>query len=476
MRPSRRVFSTPSYVPRTRVIPVTRTTANMNPTFHVLIVDDEDAIQRTVRGVLEDEGYRTSSIGDGNAVLPAIRQLKPDAVLLDIWLPGLDGIQLLRDIKKVSPDIEIVMISGHANVHTAVQAVKLGAFDFIEKPLSREQLLLTLARALEHRRLVRENRELRSRIMEAGNTPAPVFRTNFAAQVAEAMGPSVLPGPPDPQGQRQRTLRRSMVVCGQGLHSGIKGGLILTPLPPGSGILFGSIATGKAFPAHLDHVRASGYATTLGNDGVEARTVEHFLATLHSYGITNLLVKMDGEVPIMDGSAVDFCRIIEDAGIEEQDARIEPIRVSRKYVVGDESPDGEYIAIEPSDQFSVRYVLDYPPPVGHQDFTFVHQGSESFRDSIAPARTFGFVKDVRMLAEMGLAGGGRIDNFILIDDEKIVNTTLRFPDELARHKVLDVIGDLYLLGRPMLGKVTAQKTGHGDNIALLKQIRADLSP
>lgn len=447
----------------------------MNQSFHILIVDDEDAIQRTVRGVLEDEGYRTSSVGDGNEAISAIRQNKPDVVLLDIWLPGLDGIQLLRDIKKSNPDLEIIMISGHANVHTAVQAVKLGAFDFIEKPLSREHLLMTLARALEHRRLVRENRELRNRIMEAGNTPAPVFRTALPGVPADTAGPTFLPGPPDPNGQRQRTLKRSMVVCGQGLHSGIKGGLILTPLPPGSGIHFGSIATGKAFPAHLDYVRASGYATTLGKDGVEARTVEHFLATLHSYGITNLLVKMDGEVPIMDGSAMDFCRMIEDAGIEEQDARVEPIRPKRKYVVGNESPNGEYITIEPADTFSVHYILEYPAPVGHQEATFVHQGCESFRDSIAPARTFGFVKDVRMLAEMGLAGGGRIDNFILIDDEKIVNTTLRFPDELARHKVLDVIGDLYLLGRPMLGKVTAQKTGHGDNLALLKQIRADLS-
>ncbi len=447
----------------------------MNQAFHILIVDDEEAIQRTVRGVLEDEGYRISGASDGAQALAAVKQLKPDAILLDIWLPGIDGIQLLRDIKKVSPDVEIIMISGHANVHTAVQAVKLGAFEFIEKPLSREQLLLILARALEHRRLVRENRELRSRIMEAGNTPAPVFRTPIPDVSSEPIGPTVLPGPPVPGGQSQRTLRRSVVLCGQGLHSGIKGGLILTPLPPGSGIHFGSIATGKAFPAHLDYVRATGYATTLGKDGVEARTVEHFLAVMHSYGITNLLVKMDGEVPIMDGSAADFCRIIEDAGIEEQDGRVEPIRVSKKYVVGDESPNGEFISIEPSDSFSVRYVLDYPAPVGRQDVTFRHEGSEAFRDQIAPARTFGFVKDVRMLAEMGLAGGGRLDNVILIDDEKIVNTDLRFPDELARHKVLDVIGDLYLLGRPMLGKVTAQKTGHGDNLALLRQIRADLT-
>ncbi|MBK7972875.1 MAG: response regulator [Deltaproteobacteria bacterium] len=170
-----------------------RPTITMNQSFHILIVDDEDAIQRTVRGVLEDEGYRTSSVGDGNEAIGAIRQNKPDVVLLDIWLPGLDGIQLLCDIKKSNPDLEIIMISGHANVHTAVQAVKLGAFDFIEKPLSREHLLMTLARALEHRRLVRENRELRNRIMEAGNTPAPVFRTALPGVPADTGGPAVLP-------------------------------------------------------------------------------------------------------------------------------------------------------------------------------------------------------------------------------------------------------------------------------------------
>ncbi|MBK7972876.1 MAG: UDP-3-O-acyl-N-acetylglucosamine deacetylase [Deltaproteobacteria bacterium] len=145
-----------------------------------------------------------------------------------------------------------------------------------------------------------------------------------------------------------------MVVCGQGLHSGIKGGLILTPLPPGSGIHFGSIATGKAFPAHLDYVRASGYATTLGNDGVEARTVEHFLATLHSYGITNLLVKMDGEVPTVDGSAVDFCRMIEDAGIEEQDARVEPIRL-RSTWWATSRPTASTSRSSPADTFSVHH-------------------------------------------------------------------------------------------------------------------------
>jgi UDP-3-O-acyl-N-acetylglucosamine deacetylase len=113
----------------------------------------------------------------------------------------------------------------------------------------------------------------------------------------------------------------------------------------------------------------------------------------------------------------------------------------------------------------------YPHPVGTQQFTYIYEGPESFRDTVAPARTFGFLRDMKQLAAMGLASGGRLDNCILIDDEKVVNTTLRFADEFARHKVLDIMGDMYLLGRPLRGMITARKTGHSDNIALLREIK-----
>ena len=130
------------------------------------------------------------------------------------------------------------------------------------------------------------------------------------------------------------------------------------------------------------------------------------------------------------------------------------------------------LIIEPAAVFSVRFLLDYPPPIGQQTFDFTMDNEETFRDQIAPARTFGFLKDVEMLERMGMAGGGRLHNLILLDDEKIVNTELRFPDEFVRHKILDLIGDFYLLNRPIRGKVTARLTGHTENFALMKKIQA----
>jgi UDP-3-O-acyl N-acetylglucosamine deacetylase len=198
-------------------------------------------------------------------------------------------------------------------------------------------------------------------------------------------------------------------------------------------------------------------------------TIEHFLSALHSYGITNLLVKVQSEIPILDGSAIEFCRLIDEAGVQEQDEECVEIIVDRIYRAGKEN--GESIRIEPADGFSVRYELRYPKPVGHQEYTYVHRGADSFKEEIAPARTFGFLRDIAQMEKMGLAAGGRLSNFILIDNEKIVNTELRFADELARHKILDIIGDFYLLGRPVRGAITARMTGHSDNIALLRELK-----
>jgi UDP-3-O-acyl-N-acetylglucosamine deacetylase len=132
---------------------------------------------------------------------------------------------------------------------------------------------------------------------------------------------------------------------------------------------------------------------------------------------------------------------------------------------------GESIRIEPAEEFSVHYLMRYPAPVGEQEYLYHHRGAASFKSEIAPARTFGFLRDIAKLQGMGLANGGRLSNFILIDDEKIVNTELRFADEFARHKILDILGDFYLLGRPLRGAITARMTGHSDNIALLRQLR-----
>ena len=128
-------------------------------------------------------------------------------------------------------------------------------------------------------------------------------------------------------------------------------------------------------------------------------------------------------------------------------------------------------AIEPSDGFAVSYLLRYPPPIGEQRCEFTLTSSSAYEREIAPARTFGFMKDLKMMSELGLGTGGRLDNCILVGENGVVNTTLRFPDEFARHKILDIIGDLYLLGHPIRGFVTARLTGHSDNIALLRLLR-----
>ena len=262
------------------------------------------------------------------------------------------------------------------------------------------------------------------------------------------------------------------MISGQGLHSGIKTGVILHPLPPNSGILFSGISADTTVPAHLDYVGSTGYATSLRGKGIVVGTVEHFLAVLHSYGVTNLLVKMHGEIPIMDGSALDFCNLIEEAGLQEQDEEWSEIVIDRTYRVGQKG--GETISVEPADTFGVRYVLNYPKPIGLQEHTYLYKGPESFKAEIAPARTFGFLKDIENLEKLGLVNGGRLSNCILMDNEKILNTELRFADEFARHKILDIVGDFYLLGRPIRGMVTARMTGHSDNIALLREIRKEM--
>jgi len=423
----------------------------------ILVIDDEAGIRETIREVLTDEGYRVVEAKNEAVVRDLIRKESPHLVLLDIWMPDVDGIDLLKQIKEQHPNLRVIMISGHGNIHTAVAAAKLGAFDFLEKPLSLDSLLETVQRALGDQPAAKTvAKRMKAKVMKGQRRPKAVTSRR-----------------PRKKTLKQRTLKKSVVGAGHGLHSGVKTGLILHPLPPHSGILFAGISADAIVPAHLNYVRSTGYATSLQRKGIMVRTVEHFLAALHSYGISNLLVKMHGEIPIMDGSALEFCRLIEEAGIEEQDAEWSEIVVDKPYRTDTEA--GEWIMVEPADTFGVHYILNYPAPVGMQEHTYIYSGAESFREEIAGARTFGFVKDIEQLEKMGLANGGRLSNCILIDDEKIINTDLRFPNELARHKILDIVGDFYLFGRPIRGMVTACMTGHSDNISLLKEMKRGMA-
>lgn len=426
----------------------------------VLIVDDEPGILATLSDILIDEGYRTLTTSSGREALEIYREKRPDLVFLDIWLADRDGLETLRALKELDPEAAVVMISGHGTASTAVKSIKLGAHDYLEKPLSYEGTLRAAASALAQK---------------AAHDPA-------------APAPSLEPGPlrgetreetlrrlePPPElpwlrvsDVPQRTIREASVIYGLGLHSGSRTGMVIQPLPPDTGIHFLTLPQDTLIPAHVASVADTDYATTLEREGQSIRTVEHLLSALHAAGITNLLIKVHGEIPVLDGSAREFCDRLLAIGIEDQDAPRKELVVDRRYEVGD---GGKSLAIEPAAEFSVSYQLRYPPPVGEQQYDFTLTDFEAYRREIAPSRTFGFMRDLEMMNELGLGSGGRLDNFILVGEDNVLNTELRFPDEFVRHKILDIIGDLYLLGYPVRGRVTARLTGHRHNIALQRAI------
>lgn len=726
---------------------------------HILIVDDEPGILRSLEGILGDEGFQVVPARDGEVALRLIQEQPLDLVLLDIWMPGMDGIQTLQRLQAIRPGVCVIVMSGHGNIETAVKATKLGAFDYLEKPLSLDSVLSSVNAAFDHIWKTGEHhwaevvqvavepllgvsralQELRSQIEAAGksNTPllivgepgsgkefvarlihhrrhdrqpfvrlygaalseaeleqvfdggdsldallrdagelnlghdvqagtlyldglerlsAPVLRTltrlmaasvwhgqrgetpagmrimaatlpghdweasagAFPAEVRDlfatstiatiplrdrgedipwlaehflrrtarkygsrpkALHPEALqvlsaydwPGnvkelkatlermalttpramigvehlphhlvnpveshsralagreyaslkearrawerqylveqlrkhnwnaahaaqalrlkerslqrrlnalgirdaePAAPSGLPQRTLHRSVVIYGQGLQSGVKTGMILSPLPPNAGVLFGDIATGETIPAEAAYVESTGYATTLRRGLVTARTVEHIMAALHMYRISNVLVKIGGEVPFMDGSARDFCQLIEEAGVQEQAAAAPVLTIRDRHVWGGAEPGQKHFVLEPAPQLTITYHLQYPPPIGRQECTFTDAGHEHFKQTIAPARTFGFVKEIEQLHALGMANGGRLTNVILLDESRVINTELRFADEFVRHKILDLLGDLYLTGKFVQGKITAYWTGHTENLALVKFLLA----
>lgn len=730
----------------------------------ILIVDDEKNIVTSLQEILSDEGYEVATAEDGLEALELIQADPPDLILLDIWIPGMDGIEVLKAVKTYHPEIEVLVMSGHGTIDTAVQATKLGAQDFIEKPFSLDELVESVGKALKIRKsrltqsnghtlqkqtlpycfklmvevsqaiknaskhnlpalivgesgtgkeiiakavhhqskkaklpfvklncAVRPARKIQEELFSApranaknqGDTSAKtnpgkdrvVYLKNIDSlskslqeKLAQALqpgtskksdrSPSLIPArvfastsanlealvekgqfnnnlyeilrqeildvpplrenaaiipnlvqnyfeelalktdaachvmteeameilceyswpdnlkelrsvldqstrkvPPEikitpnhlpsslqrnkhamnanefdqidsmveaesswekefiihhlnknnwdiektsealktdkkrfqgklekhgirlsasadasgkPRHQLQRTLKRSVVLCGSGLHSGFKTGLIMQPLPPGSGVIFGDISSGANIPARLENVQSTDYSTCLKKGFKTVDTIEHIMAVLHMYRISNLLIKIGDEAPVMDGSSIDFCRLIEDAEFEEQDEILDEVIIDRTYRFENEKNPSCYITIEPADRLKVSYHMDYPAPIGIMDHTFEFDGEESFKREIAPARTFGFVEEITQLTKMGFGAGGKLDNFILLGDDKVLNTELRFKDEFARHKILDILGDFYLLGKPIRGHIKAHKTGHTQNIGLLRQIETSL--
>jgi UDP-3-O-[3-hydroxymyristoyl] N-acetylglucosamine deacetylase len=424
----------------------------------VMIVDDEPGILTALSGVLSDQGYRTVCTGSGEEALRLYGEREPDVVFLDVWLPDRDGLETLQALREADRSAAVIMMSGHGTASTAVKAIKMGAFDYVEKPLSYAQALEAVQGALDFRRSVQNDStllDLLERTHDRIETSHEISPPRTFSLVAQGREP-------------QRTIGRGTVIYGLGLHSGSRTGMAIQPLPPDSGIHFVTLPQNTHIPAFVDSVADTEYATSVEGHGERIRTVEHFLSALHACGVTNLLVKVHGEIPVLDGSAAEFCRTLEEVGIEDQATPRREIVVDRRYEVTGEGDRS--LVLEPYDGFSVSYFLSYPPPVGEQRFEFTLTSFDDYRREVAPARTFGFMRDLKMMSELGLGSGGRLDNCILVGEDNVINTDLRFGDEFARHKVLDIIGDLYLLGYPMRGRVTARLTGHRDNIAILRRL------
>jgi UDP-3-O-[3-hydroxymyristoyl] N-acetylglucosamine deacetylase len=251
------------------------------------------------------------------------------------------------------------------------------------------------------------------------------------------------------------------------LHSGHKVTLTLKPAPADSGIIFRRTDVGIEIPATVKHVSAVHYATVLGRDGATVETVEHLLAALVSVGIDNVIVELThNEVPIMDGSAAPFLFLVQEAGVKRLTAPRRYLKVLRPVQVANSD---KRIAIYPSDHFKVSYTISFDHPVLRHQSRTERITEHSFAESIAPARTFGFLKDVETLRQNGLALGGSLENAIVIGDAGVLNA-LRFEDEFVRHKILDVVGDLALVGHPIVGHVVVHRGGHALHTALAAQL------
>ena len=271
---------------------------------------------------------------------------------------------------------------------------------------------------------------------------------------------------------RQQTIRKVVTVEGIGLHSGKPARLVLSPAPADSGIVFRVGPHGDPIPAAPESVVDSYYATTLGGrNGVRIQTVEHLMAAAAGLRIDNLDVEIDGaEIPATDGSAKPFVALLAGAGRTPQAARRRPIEIPKPLHVGSGS---RWIQIVPCDTFKISYTLvNDHPAIGTQVLTCVPT-EEMFVSDYAPARTYGFLKDLGVLRKNGLALGGSLDNAIVVGKRGTINS-LRYRDEFVRHKILDLIGDLALLGRPLHGHVIARNAGHALNFELVVAVQRAL--
>jgi UDP-3-O-[3-hydroxymyristoyl] N-acetylglucosamine deacetylase len=267
----------------------------------------------------------------------------------------------------------------------------------------------------------------------------------------------------------QRTVRRQVACAGIGLHTGNKVTLTLKPAPADSGIRFRrSDLGGPEIPASLVSLSATNHATGLRRDGATVETIEHLLAALVSLGIDNVMVELNHrEVPIMDGSAAPFVYLIQEAGTKTLSVARRYLKVMRPITV---ARGDKIMSLYPSDHFKITYSISFDHPLLRHQAHTIQITEDAFIDEIAPARTFGFLNEVEMLRQHGLALGGSLENAIVLSETGVLNNQLRFEDEFVRHKMLDAIGDLALLGYPIIGHVVAHRAGHALHTEVARKV------
>ncbi len=375
---------------------------------------------------------------------------KINLVFLDVWLPDVDGLDILSYIKEKYPSTAVIIMSGHAGVETAVRTTKMGAYDFLEKPISISKLLSSCDEVF------REN-ENKNESIESNNKEYHNIKHNEKYKI------------------KQRTIAKSIVVSGFALMEGRKTALTLVPADADTGIVFIDINTNTRIKLSNDNILSKDKSgavnsTALVSGNRYIKTTEHFLAALHMMGITNLIVKCDGEVPNVDGSALVFCDALKEAGFAEQDAYIEPIVIDDTLTYGNVNDNETYIILSPYDGFEVSLRIDFAGSIGVQKYTYRFEDFNQFTEEIGKARSFNTIDNIDYAQKMGMAGSGMIGSHILLCDGKVINTKLHFDNEFVRHKILDIIGDLYILGRPIRGKVTANKSSHSFNHSVVHNL------
>jgi len=268
----------------------------------------------------------------------------------------------------------------------------------------------------------------------------------------------------------QTTIAKPIKVTGVGLHTGVDVNLHLKAAPANTGYIFVRTDLDNfEIPASVEYISHCSYATTLMRRGVVLSTCEHLLSALRGSGVDNCFILLDNiEIPIMDGSSEDFVELIKKAGVIEQDAPRRVFRVLEKveFEAGDRK-----MSVEPSAAYEIECLIDFPHPfINRQSYHFIFENG-SFGKQIASARTFGFTHEIEMLRKANLALGGSLDNAIVLTQDGMLNEQpLRFDDEFVRHKILDIIGDFALLGMPIQGKITAEKSGHSVHASLMSKL------